>query len=110
MARGLRPGPEDEPGTEAPSPGSHQTPTTSLSPSEAASQQTHTADGSKPWLPLTLALSGLVGSLAVTLYVGWIAWGYRTQYRLLLERMLDAGAEPPGAPTTHDTAAPIDEA
>jgi hypothetical protein len=33
----------------------------------------------------------LVASVAGMMYLGWIAWGYRTQYRMLLERVVDAG-------------------
>jgi hypothetical protein len=49
------------------------------------------AEPAKPWLPLTLAVAACFGSLGGMLYLGWIAWGYRRQYRMLLERLLDAG-------------------
>lgn len=48
----------------------------------------------KPWLPFTLALAGLFGSVGGMLYFGCIAWDYRRRYRTLLQRLLDAEGIP----------------
>jgi hypothetical protein len=61
------------------------------------------AEPAKPWLPLTLAVAGCFGSLGGMLYLGWIAWGYRRQYRMLLERLLDAGDERPATAGDRDS-------
>lgn len=44
-----------------------------------------------PWMPLTLAVAGMFGSMGGMLYLGWIAWDYRRRYRGLLERLIEAG-------------------
>jgi hypothetical protein len=49
------------------------------------------AEPAKPWLPLTLAMAGMFGSLGGLLYFGWIAWDYRIRYRSLLERVIEMG-------------------
>jgi hypothetical protein len=41
---------------------------------------------SKPWLPLGLALVALCASLAGNAYQGWVAFGLRQRYLLLLAR------------------------
>ena len=48
---------------------------------------------SEPWLPLTITLAALFGAIGGMLYLGWIAWDYRSRYRALLERVIEAGAE-----------------
>jgi hypothetical protein len=50
-------------------------------------------EGDKPWLPFTLALAGLFGSLGGMLYFGWVAWDYRVRYRTLLERLIQTGRD-----------------
>jgi len=45
----------------------------------------------KPWLPFTLALIAFFGSLGGMVYFGWVAWDYRAQYRMLLDRVIAAG-------------------
>jgi hypothetical protein len=35
----------------------------------------------KPWLPLTVTLLGLFGSLGANVYLGWLAWGFRQRCR-----------------------------
>jgi hypothetical protein len=44
------------------------------------------AEQPKPWLPLTLALTGLCGSLGGNLYLAWLYWEARLRYRALLQR------------------------
>jgi hypothetical protein len=51
------------------------------------------AEPAKPWLPLTLAMAGMFGSLGGMLYCGWIAWDYRIRYRSLLERVIERGSD-----------------
>jgi len=48
----------------------------------------------KPWLPLSMALAGMFGSLGGMFYVGWVAWDYRRQYHALLARVIEAGGLP----------------
>ena len=52
-------------------------------------------ESSKPWLPLTLALVGLFGSLGCNVYLGWIHLGTRRRYRELLRESQVAAVEPP---------------
>jgi hypothetical protein len=59
-------------------------------PAESVEEQ----ESGKPWAPFTLALAGFFGSFGGMLYTGWLAWGYRRQYRSLLERMIEAGHRP----------------
>ena len=73
---------------------------------QSAAKTAGAAEDAKPWLPLTLALSGLLGSVAGMMYLGWIAWGYRTQYRQLLDRMIDTGRESSPAQAPHPPLAP----
>jgi hypothetical protein len=47
----------------------------------------------KPWLPFTLCLAALFGSLGGMLYFGWVAWDYRVRYRTLLERLIQTGRD-----------------
>ena len=49
------------------------------------------AEPRKPWLPLSMALAGLFGSLGGMFYVGW---DYRRQYQALLARVIEAGGLP----------------
>jgi hypothetical protein len=44
-----------------------------------------TEDGSRPWLPFTLALLGLFASLGGNCYLGLLTWGFRGRYLQLLE-------------------------
>ena len=52
----------------------------------AASQPKPTPDSQpetsgKPWLPLTFTLLGLFASIGANVYLGWIAWDCRQQFR-----------------------------
>jgi len=60
-------------------------------PAEEGPTESKEREPAKPWLPLTLALAALFGSCGGMLYMGWIAWDYRRQYRALLERVIEAG-------------------
>ncbi len=46
------------------------------------------SDPDKPWLPLTIALLTLFGSLAGNVYLGWITWDTRGRFRAL-QRQVD---------------------
>ena len=50
------------------------------------------AEGKKPWMPLTLALVGLFGSLSGNVYLGWLFWETRQRYRSVLRRKREAAA------------------
>ena len=54
--------------------------------SHQAQAATSDAEKPKPWLPLTLALTGLCGSLGGNLYLAWLYWEARLRYRALLQR------------------------
>jgi hypothetical protein len=54
---------------------------------QAASGGTETP---KPWLPLTLALTGLCGSLGGNLYLAWLYWEARLRYRALRRNVVPA--------------------
>lgn len=45
------------------------------------------AQADKPWLPLVLTGIGLLVSVGVNFYLGWLAYEARRRYRALLERM-----------------------
>ena len=62
---------------------------------ESDAEKSSDEGSSKPWLPLTLALAGLFGSLGGNLYLGWIHWGTRSRYRALLRESFDPASEPP---------------
>lgn len=40
----------------------------------------------RPWLPLTLAVAGLLSSVGGNLYLGWLIWEMRGRFRRLLHR------------------------
>lgn len=46
----------------------------------------------RPWLPLVAALLALFLSLGVNLYLGWVAWDARREYRTLLAQSLSGTA------------------
>jgi len=74
---------------------------------ESDAEKSSDAESSKPWLPLTLALAGLFGSLGGNLYLGWIHWGTRSRYRALLRDSFNPEPEPrsdlePELPTATD--------
>jgi hypothetical protein len=49
----------------------------------------------KPWSPSMVTMAGLLcGSFGSTLFIGWVAWDYRRQYRALLARVIEAGEGP----------------
>ncbi|RMF88306.1 MAG: hypothetical protein D6741_19405 [Planctomycetota bacterium] len=48
----------------------------------------------RPWLPLTLALSGMVAAVAGMLYTGWLAFEYRRKYLALLRETLTGDESP----------------
>ncbi len=51
----------------------------------------------KPWSPSMVTMAGLLcGSFGSTLFIGWVAWDYRRQYRALLARVIEAGEGPVG--------------
>jgi len=60
-------------------------------PAEKDDAESSEPRSSKPWLPLTLALAGLFGSVGGMLYLGWVAWDYRRRYGALLRQMIEAG-------------------
>lgn len=59
------------------------------SPSDKSANDTQKASSDRPWLALTLAVSGMVAAMAGMLYTGWLAWEYRRKYLALLRSMLD---------------------
>ena len=63
----------------------------------STSHQAQAANGDaekpKPWLPLTLALTGLCGSLGGNLYLAWLYWEARLRYRLALAARRSASAQ-----------------
>jgi hypothetical protein len=46
-------------------------------PQPPAATKSPPEESPRPWLPLTLTLLGLFGSLGANVYLGWIAWGFR---------------------------------
>jgi hypothetical protein len=52
----------------------------------AKSQHPATKEAARPWLPFTVAVVALFGSLGGNLYLGWITWETRKRYRALLRR------------------------
>ncbi|GAB6166366.1 hypothetical protein JCM19992_23660 [Thermostilla marina] len=48
----------------------------------------------RPWLPLTLAISGMVAAVAGMLYTGWLAVEYRRKYLSLLRETLTGDQTP----------------
>lgn len=45
------------------------------------------ATAEKPWIAFSLTLVGLFLSLGGNCYLAWVAWGQRTKYRALLEKL-----------------------
>ena len=68
------------------------------------------AEARKPWLPLSMALAGLFGSLGGMFYVGWVAWDYRRQYQALLARVIEAGGLPVDSDETMVEGSSMDDA
>lgn len=67
-------------------------PTTAPAPGEQDTTESEKAEPAKPWLPLTLALVALSGSLSGMAFFGWIAWDYRGRYKALLRQMAEGGS------------------
>ena len=65
-------------------------------PAEAAASAA--GEPPKPWWPFTLALATAFGCFGGMLYLGWIAWDYRTRYQRLSRHLADAGLETAGEP------------
>jgi hypothetical protein len=61
----------------------------STSPSEQGAQKEkpQPAEATRPWVPLTIALFTLFGSLGANVYLGWITWGVRSRYRALVQKL-----------------------
>ncbi|HUT88421.1 MAG TPA: hypothetical protein VMY37_02900 [Thermoguttaceae bacterium] len=68
------------------------------------------AEPRKPWLPLSMALAGMFGSLGGMFYVGWVAWDYRRQYQALLARVIEAGGLPVDSDETMVEGNSVDDA
>ncbi len=62
-------------------------------PSKPPVENTSKQEPAKPWLPLTLTLLGLFGSLAANVYLGWLAIDFRR--RCLAMPNLSAGMQNP---------------
>lgn len=48
----------------------------------------------KPWLPFTLVVLALFGSLGGNMYMGWITWETRARYHALVRRRKKRGDHP----------------
>ena len=54
-------------------------------PARHPAPESEPKEPAKPWLPLTFTLLGLFASLGTNVYLGWIAWDSRRQWRLAVE-------------------------
>jgi hypothetical protein len=68
-----------------------QNPETAPPPGMQDAPSSEKTEPPKRWLPLTLALLALSGSLSGMAFFGWIAWDYRGRYKALLEQIAETG-------------------
>jgi hypothetical protein len=80
-ARAMLPSPSDEPAGERPA------------SSTATSGVASSASPPRPWLTLLLVTAGLIVSLSGNVFLSWIHWGTRNQYRALVGRLRSQRSE-----------------
>jgi hypothetical protein len=72
------------------------------SKAEASPSPTEPAVQEVPPLAWMITLGALAASVGGMLYLGWVAWDYRTRYRRLLDRLFEGDRQPWLSNGSHD--------